>query len=186
MDKKDEKAKAEKAKSDWFILTDGGTAPYLPPKSYKKGTLAAHLVDVMKKHGKDPGRVLHVGSTDGDLSLGWREFALGPGKVMLPKKFWRRPQTVVAVDLVVIGDGWWISRVPRTIAKFIYIEPPSYSPTADGFTFAVGKQKQLTKQQEESRVKTRRTGRKAGRNAFTSAWGFRHGGRRPRRVLRYD
>jgi len=57
----------------------------------------------LKEHGFAPADVLWVGSQEGDLKIGWDEFAsiadMDYDNVS--------PPTVVAVDLVIVGSNWW-------------------------------------------------------------------------------
>jgi hypothetical protein len=133
----------------------------ITPESPKKNSVAAALLKVMRRHKRQPSQVLGVGSRDGGLSMSWADFVKGPGLAKNPESpttysrysVWAGPRRIVARDLVVVGDGWWIQRVPSSPAKYMYVEPPSYDANGKPFEFCTGHKVGLAAQQLEPRRK---------------------------------
>jgi len=57
--------------------------------------------------GKKPQEVLWVGNFDGNLSLTWEQFA----EFTDVSYNWREGGPHVAIDLVIVGNGWYLERM---------------------------------------------------------------------------
>lgn len=68
--------------------------------------LLTETVDNLAEHEKSPADVRWVGSRSGDFVSGWDEFA-ALAAVDYDADF---GSNEVPMDLVVVGDGWWLER----------------------------------------------------------------------------
>ena len=68
--------------------------------------LLTETIRMLESFEKCPGDVFWVGSLDGTLALSWDEWA-----TLADEDYDDcRGRSTVAVDLVVVGDTWWLSR----------------------------------------------------------------------------
>ncbi|NUM35664.1 MAG: hypothetical protein HUU50_14045 [Candidatus Brocadiae bacterium] len=71
-----------------------------------KRNLLLETLEKMEQHSKTKNDVLWVGSHDGKYCITWDEFSL-----LSDKEYDRdSPRQIVAKDLVIAGNGWWLER----------------------------------------------------------------------------
>ena len=67
--------------------------------------LLKETLEVLEKYGKSPKDVRWVGSRDGRYAITWEEFEK-IADIEYDNSFGAQE---VAMDLVVVGDDWWLS-----------------------------------------------------------------------------
>jgi hypothetical protein len=101
----------------------------------EKRNLLGETLTFLAAVGKSPRDVLWVGSEDGRYALSWEEFAQIADVEYDPGYGAQK----IAVDLVVVGDGWWLERWEYDGAEgWSFKECPVRQPDAEPFRAVKG------------------------------------------------
>ncbi len=78
-------------------------------------------LEKMEQHAKTKEDILWVGSKDGKFAISWEEFSL-----LADREYDRdSPRQIVAKDLIVVGEGWWLERKEYQGTEWwVYLELP--------------------------------------------------------------
>ena len=97
----------------------------------KESNLLQETLEELKKHGKSPKDVRWVGSKDGEFAISWEEFE----KIADVEYYRWYGAENVAIDLVVVGDDWWLERyVCEGFEMWEFKTQPRKRPDAKKFT----------------------------------------------------
>ena len=97
--------------------------------------LLKETIEVLRKYGKTENDVKWVGSKDGEYAISWEEFE----KIANVEYDNGYGAAKVALDLVVVGDDWWLERYEYDGAEcWDYKEKPKMKNDAKRFSVIVG------------------------------------------------
>lgn len=99
--------------------------------------LLKETLEVLKKYGKSPKDVRWIGSRDGRYAITWKEFE----KIANVEYDNGYGSQKVAMDLVVVGDDWWLERHEYDRSEWWEFKTlPKKKPDAKKFTKVLASQ----------------------------------------------